>query len=256
MTALDIVLILLAGTAAGAINAIVGSGSLLTFPVLLFAGFPPLVANVSNTVGLMFGSWSGVIGYRRALAGQDRRLLTLPIGSAIGAVAGAGLLLVLPSATFTFVVPWLILAACLLVAAQPRISAWLRRRHDAAIGAIHRRQGGPVLGAGVFATGIYGGYFGAAQGVILTALLMISIDDDIQRLVALKNVLAATANTVAALIFLVVAPVDLPAAGLLAISSIVGGQIGAFVGQRLPPMILRSAIVVIGVVVAVRLLVG
>src|SRR5690242_7896313 len=114
VTPTDIVLILLAGTAAGAINAIVGSGSLLTFPVLLFAGFPPLVANVSNTVGLMFGSWSGVVGYRGAIRGQGRRLLVLPIGSALGAVAGAGLLLLLPSATFTFVVPWLILAACLL----------------------------------------------------------------------------------------------------------------------------------------------
>lgn len=245
--------IVAAGMAAGAINTIVGSGSLITFPTLLFLGYTPLVANVSNTVGLVPGSLSGAIGYRRELVGQRSRAIPLLGAGILGGLTGAALLLTLPASSFERIVPILILVACGLVAVQPRLTAWVGARRIR-LGHESRSGGGPLLFVGVYLTGIYGGYFGAAQGVILIALLAILIDDDLQRLNGLKNVIATSINGIAAVIFIAIAPVDWTAAILLAIGSTVGGQLGAFVGRRMSPIALRGAIIVIGTIVAVRLL--
>ena len=247
--------ILAAGVAAGTINTIVGSGSLITFPTLLALGYPPLVANVSNTIGLVPGSLSGSIGYRRELAGQRARARPLLVAAGLGGLTGAALLLVLPAAAFARIVPVLILVATGLVAVQPRLTAWVVARR-ARLGHETPHGGGPLLVIGVYLTSIYGGYFGAGQGIILIALLAILVDDELQRLNGLKNVIATVVNAVAAIIFIALAPVAWEVAILLAIGSTIGGQLGASVGRRLPTRVLRLTIVVVGTVVAVRLLAG
>ncbi len=251
---LGALILVAAGIIAGTVNTIVGAGSLLTFPTLLFLGYSPLVANVTNTLGLVPGTISGSIGYRRELAGQRTRARPLLIAAGLGGLTGACLLLVLPASAFARIVPVLILIACALVAVQPRLSAWVLERR-ARSGAVHH-GGGPLLVIGVYLTGIYGGYFGAAQGVILIALLAILVDDDLQRLNGLKNLIAVVINSVAAIIFVFVAPVAWLPAVLLAIGSTIGGQLGAVVGRRLSPFVLRWAIVLVGTTVAVRLLIG
>jgi len=249
MSALEALAIVGVGLAAGTINTIVGSGSLITFPTLLAFGFTPIVANVSNTVGLVPGSLSGAIAYRSELRGQRPRLLVLGAASVTGGVTGAVLLLVLPGSVFRHVVPALILIACILVALQPRLSARLADNRD------RHAHGGPGLFGSVFLTGVYGGYFGAAQGVILVSLLGIFFADDLQRLNAAKNVLAFLVNGVAALLFMVFAHVAWEAAGLLAAGSVVGGQLGGVLGRRLPTPLLRAVIIAVGVAAAVALLV-
>ncbi len=243
----EAVAIVLAGVAAGTINTIVGSGSLVTFPTLLLFGFPPLVANVSNTVGLVPGSASGVVGYRRELAGQGRRVLRLGVAALLGGITGAFLLLVLPASTFSRIVPFLILIASVLMAIQPRLAAFVAR---------HRRQSAEhsrVLVGLVYLTAIYGGYFGAAQSVLFIALLASFVPDDLQRLNGLKNVLALVVNAVAALVFIAVAPVDWWAAALIAGGSIAGGQVGAVIGRRMSPLVLRGVVVTVGIMVALTL---
>lgn len=238
-----------AGLAAGAVNTIVGSGSLITFPTLLAVGLHPVVANVSNTVGLVPGSVGASVAYRRELTGQRRRTVTLAAASALGAVIGGVLLLALPSTVFERVIPILIVVACGLMAVQPAVTRRLAARGD------RHPHGGPPLLAGVFATGVYGGYFGAAQGVILMALLAIFIDDDLQRLNGVKNVLALTANAVAAVVFVAATHVDWAAAGLVALGSVAGSQVGGLLGRRLPARVLRIVIVVVGAAVATVLFV-
>jgi hypothetical protein len=235
--------------AAGAINAVVGSGTLVTFPVLLAVGYPPVVANVSNTVGLVPGSVAGAYGYRRELRSQGARLLRLGCASAAGGLTGGLLLLVLPKGAFRAIVPILIVLACTLVIVQPRLARKLAGRR----GTAPRREVGPLLLTAVFATGIYGGYFGAAQGVMLIAILGLGLADDLQRVNAAKNVLGGLVNGVAAVLFIVVAEVAWRPACLIAVGSVVGAIIGARVGRRLPPTALRVFIVVIGVVAVVRL---
>ncbi len=242
-----------AGVVAGTVNTVVGSGSLLTFPTLVAFGYSPLVANVSNTLGLVPGAVSGAVGYRRELTGQRSRIRRLGVISMAGGLAGAGLLLALPSSSFERVVPYLVVLACVLVVVQPRLSARMIRR--AALRPPRVRPH-PGLDVGVFLTAVYGGYFGAAQGVILIALLGIFVDDHLQRLNALKNVLAALVNGVAALLFVLFAPVAYLPAALLAVGSAIGGQIGAKVGRRLAPNLLRLLIVVVGTGVAVKLFVS
>lgn len=250
MTPLEIAAILAAGMAAGTINAIVGSGSLITFPTLLAFGYSPLVANVSNTIGLVPGSISGAVGYRSELVAVRGRAVPLVVASLLGAVTGAVLLLVLPASAFERVVPILILGAVLLVAFQPRISRWLTARHGE--GAEHAA----TLFVTVFASGIYGGYFGAGQGVILFALLAIFLTDDLRQVTGLKNVLQALVNAVSGIIFIFVATVAWEPALLIAIGSVIGGQVGARVGRRLPAVALRAFIVVLGTAVALRLFIG
>ena len=254
MTGLEAAAVLLAGVAAGTINTVVGSGTLITFPTLLALGVPPVTANVSNTVGLVPGSLSGSIGYRRELTGQRRRLTILATASLLGGTAGAVLLLVLPSEAFDTIVPVLIGIGVLLVLLGPAISKRVAARAEA-------RGGLPEHGAwwvwpGVFGTGVYGGYFGAAQGVLLMAVLGIGVDDTLQRHNATKNVLAGLVNFVAALVFIAVADVDWAVAGLIAAGSVVGGVLGSTVGRRLPPVALRGVIVVVGVVALVTFVVG
>jgi len=247
---LECVLVLASGVFAGAINTVVGSGTLVTFPVLLAVGYGPVVANVSNTLGLVPGSVSGAIGYRRELAGQRRRVLVLATASLLGGIAGAVLLLSLPSSAFEAIVPVLIAIAVVLVVAQPRLTVALAARR-----ATVRPHGGPLLWGGVFGTGIYGGYFGAAQGVILLALLGITIPDEhLQRLNALKNVLAALVNGVAAVVFLFFASIAWLPALLLAVGSAAGGQLGATIGRRLSPAVLRAVIVAVGLAAIAQLL--
>jgi uncharacterized membrane protein YfcA len=245
----ECLLVLVAGVFAGTINTVVGSGTLVTFPVLLAVGYSPVVANVSNTLGLVPGSVSGAIGYRAELEGQRARVRTLGTASVLGGIVGAILLLSLPSAAFDAIVPVLIVLALVLVVAQPRLSRMLAERRDRV-----RPHGGPLLWTGVFGTGIYGGYFGAAQGVILLAITGIAIPEDLQRLNALKNVLAGLVNGVAAVIFVLFASVAWLPAVLLAVGSAAGGQLGARIGRRLPPAALRGVIVVVGIAAIVQLL--
>jgi uncharacterized membrane protein YfcA len=251
---LEAVAILLAGLAAGTINTVVGSGTLITFPTLLAFGVPPVTANVSNTIGLVPGGIAGAIGYRRELVGQRPRVLRLATASLVGGLVGAVLLLVLPDDAFAAIVPVLILLGCVLVVLQPRISAWVAARHDAAGGLPH--HGAWWVWPGVLLTGVYGGYFGAAQGVLLMAVLGIGVDESLQRLNAVKNVLAAIVNGVAGLVFIAVAEVDWRVVALIAVGSVVGAQVGATVGRRLPGGVLRVVIVVVGVVALVSLLLG
>lgn len=246
---LEPVAIIAAGMAAGGVNAVVGSGSLITFPTLLALGYAPVTANVSNNIGLVPGSISGAIGYRRELRGQGRRARTLAVGSGLGGLLGGTLLLTLPSRVFDAVVPALVLAACGLMLAQPRLSAWVagRRRESA------RDVGAGALAA-VFLAGIYGGYFGAAQGVILLAALGVLVPDHMPRTNGLKNVLAGTVNGVAAVLFTVFADVAWDAVALVAVGAVIGGALGARVGRRIPAGVLRGLVVLLGLVVAVRLL--
>ena len=254
MSLFEVVAILLAGTAAGTINTVVGSGTLITFPTLLAFGIPPVTANVSNTIGLVPGSVSGAIGYRRELAGQRSRVLRLSVASLIGGTAGAVLLLVLPEDAFTAIVPALIVLGLVLVVCQPRISAWVARRHEATGGMPY--HGTWWVWPGVAVTGVYGGYFGAAQGVLLMAVLGTGVDDSLQRLNGVKNILAAVVNAIAGLIFAVVADVDWWVVLIIGIGSVIGGQIGATVGRRLPPVGLRIAIVAVGTVALLVFLLG
>ncbi|MEU9502024.1 sulfite exporter TauE/SafE family protein [Streptomyces sp. NPDC048196] len=253
MTLWEAAAVLAAGVGAGTINVIVGSGTLITFPVLLALGLPPVTANVSNTLGLVPGSLSGAFGYRRELAGQRRRLLRFGTTALIGGLGGAILLLALPSKAFDAIVPVLIAVALVLVVVQPRLAALLRARRERNGTTVHP-DGGPVLLAGLLLASAYGGYFGAAQGVLYLSLMGLLLHDDLQRLNALKNVLAAVVNGVAAVFFLFVATFDWTAVALIAVGSTLGGLLGAKIGRRLPPTALRAVIVVVGSLAIVQLL--
>ncbi|MEU8197461.1 sulfite exporter TauE/SafE family protein [Microbispora amethystogenes] len=247
MTPWEAVAVFAAGVGAGAINAVVGSGSLITFPTMLAVGFPPIVANVSNNVGLVPGGVTGVLGYRAELRGQRERLVRLGIASVIGSLAGGLLLLRLPAEAFRVIVPVLIGLACLMVVFQPRINEWLaarRRPHP---------HGGPWLWTGVLGAGMYGGYFGAAQGIVLIGLLGSFLDEDLQRVNAAKNLLSLLVNATAAVLFAFIAPVDWAAALTVALGSAAGGFLGARLGRRLPAPLLRGFIVVVGIVAIVKL---
>ncbi|TQF02905.1 sulfite exporter TauE/SafE family protein [Kitasatospora acidiphila] len=241
-----------AGAGAGTINVIVGSGTLITFPVLLAIGLPPVTANVSNTLGLVPGSISGAIGYRQELVGQRRRLLRLGVASLLGGLLGAVLLTRLPGSAFNAIVPVLILLALVLVVIQPRVARAVAARG----GAPAHPDGSWALVLGIFCCGIYGGYFGAAQGVLMLALMGMLLRDDLQRMNAVKNVLALIVNAVAAVFFMFTTHMDWLAALLIAAGSTIGGLIGAKVGRRLPPIALRTLIVLVGLAAVTKLLIG
>lgn len=272
MSGLELVAILLAGVGAGTINAVVGSGTLITFPTLLALGVPPVTANMSNSLGLVPGSVAGAVGYRRELTGQRARIIRLLVFSTSGGVVGAVLLLVLPPSAFEAVVPVLILLGVTLVVVQPRLSRYVAER-----AARRDERNGEVTPAprpgaepawillAAFATGVYGGYFGAAQGVLLMGILGIGIGETLQRLNGVKNILVAVVNGVAGLIFVVVAElglfgsdadVDWLIVAVIATGAVVGGFLGAAVGRRLPPLALRAVIVVVGLVAVVAILAG
>jgi uncharacterized protein len=314
------------GLAAGTINTVVGSGTLITFPTLLALGYPPVLANVSNNVGLVPGVASGVHGYRAELAGQRKRVLRLGSASVCGGLVGAVLLLVLPEGAFKAIVPALIGVALVMVVFQPRLAKWVAARQRARAAAREGgtggsgpggpepsgpepgspepvspgadqprvagvavvagspggtggtgvvegaravdvvdavsppettalQVGGPVMWVLVFLSGVYGGYFGAAQGVLLIGIMGIAFTDSMQRINAVKNVLAGLVNGVAALVFVAATHVDWGAAGLIAAGAIIGGQVGARIGRRLPPWGLRVVIICVGTAALVKLLV-
>ena len=293
-----------AGLAAGTINTVVGSGTLITFPTLLAFGYPPVLANVSNNVGLVPGSVSGVHGYRAELAEQRRRLLRLGSASLCGGLVGALLLLVLPAGAFKEIVPALIGVALVMVVFQPQLAKWVAARQKTraaaptgdggtaevaeagpegagvatvtagpvgpkggtavragTVGVLRPvsqqaalQVGGPVLWALVFLSGVYGGYFGAAQGVLLLGLMGVAFTDSLQRINAVKNVLAGLVNGIAAVVFILVTHVDWGAAGLIAAGSILGAQVGARIGKKLPPWALRVLIICVGTAALVKLL--
>jgi uncharacterized membrane protein YfcA len=248
MGVLEIVAVLAAGVAAGAINAVVGSGTLITFPVLLAFGYAPVVANVSNTIGLVPGSLSGAVGYRRELQGQRARLVRLAPWSLAGGVAGAVALLVLPASWFEAIVPVFIAVALVLVVAQRRLTGALAADPHAAT-----RSVGPRGIAGIFGAGVYGGYFGAAQGILLLAVLGLSLRDDLQRINALKILLAGLVNFVAGIVFALVADVAWDVAGVIAAGSIAGGYLGAALGRHLSAEALRAVVVVVGLAAIAQL---
>jgi uncharacterized membrane protein YfcA len=245
----EIVAIAAAGLAAGAINTLVGSGTLITFPVLLAFGYAPVTANVTNTIGLVPGSVSGAIGYRRELAGQRARVVRLGAMSLAGGITGAVLLLLLPASAFKAIVPVFIAIALVLTVLQPRLARWLSS-HEIDL----ERHGSVLVSLAVYLTGVYGGYFGAAQGILLLAILGIALTQDLHRTNALKNVLAGLVNGVAGLYFAFAAHVDWGPAAIIAATAVVGAQLGARYGRRLPPQALRAVIVVVGVSAIVRLL--
>jgi hypothetical protein len=297
---LQALVIFAVGLAAGTINTVVGSGTLITFPTLLALGYPPVLANVSNNVGLVPGVASGVHGYRAELVGQRRRVIRLGTASVCGGLVGAILLLVLPAGAFKDIVPALIGIALAMIIFQPRLARWMAARQlarsaaaagerdpdggpggasgtgvpggtvgaDAPVGAGAKgavlvapvtkeaavQVGGPVLWVLVFLSGVYGGYFGAAQGVLLIGLMGVAFTDTMQRVNAVKNVLAGLVNGVAALVFIVATHIDWGAAGLIACGAILGGQVGARIGRKLPPWGLRVLIMCVGVAALAKLL--
>jgi hypothetical protein len=238
-----------AGIAAGTINTVVGSGTLITFPTLLAFGYAPVTANVSNTIGLVPGSVSGAAGYRAELSGQRERVVTLGIAAVCGGTLGSILLLVLPASAFKAIVPFFIGVALVLILLQKQINRALGdRRRDAG-------EGVPLGAvAGSFCCGIYGGYFGAAQGILMMSLLGLSVNDSLQRLNAVKVITTGLTNLVAGVVFVVAAHIAWDVAGLIAGGSIIGGVIGARYGRRLSPTALRALIVIVGVVAIVRLI--
>jgi uncharacterized membrane protein YfcA len=255
-------LILLAGVAAGLINTIVGSGTLVTFPVLVTMGVPPVTASMSNAMGLIAGNLTGAWNYRHELAGVERTLLKLIPCSALGGVIGAWLLLHLPEEVFGYAAPGLIVVALLFVVFQPRLQALVRRRKDEqAEGATTRtldpdRAPQPAsLYVLVFLAGIYGGYFVAAQGVLLLGILGVFLLASLQAANAVKVVLVAAVNIVAAVSYILFAfdRINWWVVLLIALSSTVGAWAGAKIGRRLSPVLLRTVIVVLGVVALVSL---
>ncbi|MGV0838171.1 sulfite exporter TauE/SafE family protein [Mycolicibacterium thermoresistibile] len=258
MSVLDMVLIALAGLGAGAINALVGSGTLITFPTLVTLGVPPVTATMSNAVGLVAGGVSGAWGYRRELRGQWHRLRwQIPV-SLFGAALGAFLLLRLPERVFVQVVPVLLVGALILVVYGPRIQAWARRRAESAGRAADHISAVQMFALvfGTFAIAVYGGYFTAAQGILFMALMGALLPEDIQRMNAVKNLLSLLINIVAATGFMVVAfdRINWTAAGLIAVGSLIGGYLGAHYGRQLSPTALRTVIVVVGLIGLYRLL--
>jgi len=252
VTWLDLLALLGAGGLAGLINTVVGSGTLITFPTLLALGVPPVIANISNTVGLTPGSLSGALATRGELSGERRRVLGLGAASLLGGIVGAFLLLWLPSAAFDAIVPILIGIGCVLVILQPITSKRLAIRR-ARLGADAATR--PILlWLTVALVGVYGGYFGAAQGVLLIAILGIALAEPLLKVNAIKNVLALIANAIASVVFVIVSDVNWPAAISIAAGSVLGAQVGGRVGRKLPPTIYRVIIVAVGIAAIVSLL--
>ncbi len=258
MSVSQIVLIISAGLGAGAINALVGSGTLITFPTLVALGYPPVTSTMSNAIGLVAGSASGTWGYRAELGGQWDRLRWQIPASLTGAVLGAFLLLHLPEKVFAQIVPVLLVLALVLVVIGPRIQSWARRRAEEAGRCAEQISPARMaaLVVGTFAVGVYGGYFTAAQGILLVGVMGALLPKSVQRMNAAKNLLTLLVNVVAAVGYTLVAfdRISWPAAGLIAAGSLVGGLFGARHGRRLSPNALRGTIVVVGLIGLYRLL--
>lgn len=258
MPVTQMVLILLAGVGAGAINALVGSGTLITFPTLVTLGFAPLTATISNAIGLVAGGISSTWAYRRELGGQWHRLRWQIPGSLLGAVLGAYLLLHLPESVFNRIVPALLIGALALVVIGPKIQELAQRREAAAGRSMNQLSGGRLaaLAIGTFGVGVYGGYFAAAQGILLIGVMGVLLPESMQRMNAAKNLLVLIVNVVAAVAYAATAfdRISWPVAGLIAIGSLIGGYLGGHYGRRLSPNALRAVILVVGLIGLYRLL--
>ena len=254
MTGLEQLAVLAAGLGAGILTSTVGVASLLSFPVLLAVGLPPVVANASNTIGMTPAGISGSFGYRRELREHPRVTVAVIATCMVGSVVGATLLLALPPGLFEAVVPWLILFTCGLVGAQPRISAWLRNRKATDVAAEPRMAMSPITTFFATLTGVYGGYFGAGSGVMMLAVLGLGLDLELRITNALKTLAVLAANVVATVIFIFAAEVEWAVVALLAAGSVVGGYVGAHIGRRLPPTLFRVLIVCFGVTASLIML--
>lgn len=243
-------IIFLAGLWAGTINSVVGSGTLVTFPVLIALGYAPVTASISNAMGLVAGNASGAWGYRHELKGRGRQLLRLLPASVLGGITGAWLLLHLPDKVFHYAAPVLIVLALLMVVFQPKLQQWVRSRTENPEHALHDKRHGVLLVLMVFLAGIYGGYFVAAQGILLVGILGVFMTGTIQNANAMKNILVLAVNIVAACSYLIFAfgRIEWPVVGLIAVSSLIGGVVGSKVGRRLKPVVLRSVIFALGLV--------
>ncbi|MBJ7594610.1 MAG: sulfite exporter TauE/SafE family protein [Candidatus Dormibacteraeota bacterium] len=241
MSLRDALLVLAGGLMAGTANTVAGGGSLLTFPLLVAIGLPPLDANVTNTIGITPAALGGLVGMRRELRGQRSRLLRLLPFSIVGAIGGGVLLLTTPAQAFNRVVPLLIVVACVVLLLQRRIASALESGRT-------RRTW--LLRAGMLLTAVYGGYFGAAVSVIVLALLAVTVDDTVHRLNAIKVPLTGIMNLVSGIVFAFFAPVHWGFALVLAPSTLVGGRIGAAAARRIPDQPLRYAVIVLGLVAA------
>lgn len=249
MTPETVALLAAAGLLAGGVNALAGGGSLISFPALLAAGYPPVTANVTNTVALFPGYAGSVAGGRPELEGQGARLRTIGVTSVVGGIAGSVLLLTTPGDVFRAIVPFLILLACGLLVLQPRLSRYVQGRGST------RGDHSPVLQLSVLLAAVYGAYFGAGLGVLLLGVLGIFLDEHLRRVNALKNVLSLIINAVALVAFGLFGPVAWEAVLVIAVTSLAGGYLGARLARRVPSGLLRAVVVLYGVVVSVLLLV-
>ena len=249
MTLGEALLVVATGLGAGVLSSTVGVASLLSFPVLVALGLPPVVANVTNTLGLIPGGLGGVVGYRSEVREAGPIAKAIVVVCALGAAVGAALLLGLPASVFEAVVPWLILFTCLLVGAQPRIAAWLRARNGERVA--HRRHMSPTTTVFATITGVYGGYFGAGAGVMMVAVLGLGTDLELRIVNGLKTLSLMVGNIVAGLIFVFVADPRWDVVVLLAAGSLVGGYVGARIGRKLPDAVFRWGVVAAGVTAAV-----
>jgi uncharacterized membrane protein YfcA len=243
----ELALLLAAGVASGAVNAVAGGGSLLMFPALLAVGFPPLAANVTNSVIQCPGYVGLALGSRRELRGQQSRVLSTTGVAVAGSLLGSLLLLVLPTRVFDAVVPALVALASVLLGVQP----WLSRRIGEPRPDVPDRR--TILLPAVFFAAVYGGYFGGALGVILIAVLAVTAHDDLRRLNAVKGALSLIISVVSVAVFTIGAPVDWAVVALLAPTTLVGGFLGAKLAGRLPAPVLRVAVVVVGLAVSIYL---
>ena len=247
MSLFEVAMLFLAGIAAGTMNSVIGSGGLVTFPTLLAFGYSPLVANMTNNMGSMPGALSGAFVFRHEMKGQWPRIIRLSILTLLGGLVGALLLLVLPEIAFKRIVPVLIALALVLIIIQPRLKVRVARRE------INSRRGKIAGDISIFLTGIYGGYFGAAQGILLMSILGAMFDETIQKLNSVKIMLAVAANTAAAVVFIFHGGIAWKAAAVISVGSFIGGAIGAHIGRRLPSAVYRGFIVLVGLVAIAKL---
>ena len=241
-----------AGFLAGGLNVVVGAGTLASFPILVLLGFPPLTATMANTIGIVPGSLSGVLVYRRELRAHYRVTGLLLPSSSAGGVTGALLLLHLSVDIFAAVIPWLIGIGTLLVLSGPAIKNRIGRvaATDDVDATPFPRRGSKVASVvGAFLLGVYGGYFSAAQGILLVALLGITTTLLMQELNAVKNASVAAVNIIAATVFIFVSPelISWPIVALVALGSILGGLVGGRFARRLPAGLFRGFVVIVGI---------
>ena len=243
----ELLLIALAGSGAGLINAVVGTGTLITFPTLLALGVPPVLANVSNSIGLAPGSLSAALASKPDLVGQRARIIRYGIASLLGSIVGAVLLLWLPPSAFKAIVPVLIGVGCVLVIIGPWLTGRIAARRERLGVTDVSAVGPPWLFFAIIFTGMYGGYFGAAQGVLVMAIMGVAVAETLPRINGLKNVLVMIANAVAGIVFVIISEVDWWIVLALAVGSVLGAQVGARIGRKLPPIVYRVVIVTVGV---------